>query len=130
MKKFLKIALFVAMLVICAAPVFALPPPPPAGLDVGLDSIKTTGLGQTDLRAGIGGIIKVALSFLGVIAIVIVLIGGFKYMTAGGKDDKTKDAKNWIISGIIGIAIILSAYAITTFVIEKLVGATGGTLAD
>jgi hypothetical protein len=72
----------------------------------------------------------VALSFLGVVAIVIVLIGGFKYMTAGGKDDKLKEAKGWIISGIIGIAIILSAYAITTFVIEKLIGATGGVVAD
>ncbi|MBI5254494.1 hypothetical protein HY932_01800 [Candidatus Falkowbacteria bacterium] len=128
-KKFLMIAMFVAMLAIYAVPVFALPAPPTT-LDVGLESIKSTGLGQTDLRTGIGGIIKVALSFLGVIAIVIVLIGGFKYMTAGGKDEKTKDAKNWIISGIIGIAIILSAYAITTFVVEKLVGATGGTLAD
>ncbi len=123
-KRFLMIAVFVAMLAICAGPILA------ESLDVGLSPLKTTGLGQTDLRSGIGGIIKVALSFLGVIAIVIVLIGGFKYMTAGGQDTKTKEAKNWIISGIIGIAIILSAYAITTFVIEKLVGATGGTLAD
>lgn len=104
----------------------------PAGLDVGLDKLSSTGLGgqDSDLREVVGSIIKVALSFLGVVAIIIVLIGGFKYMTAGGSDDKVAEARKWIISGIIGVAIILAAYAITTFVIERLVSATGGALVD
>lgn len=123
----------VALVAVFAGPILTLAAPttPPVNsLDVGLGQLSSTGLGQTELRTGVGAIIKVALSFLGVIAIIIVLIGGFKYMTAGGKDDKLKEAKGWIISGIIGIAIILSAYAITTFVIEKLIGATGGVVAD
>ena len=82
------------------------------------------GLGGGDLRATIGAIIKVALSFLGIIALCIVLLGGFKYMVAGGDDEKTSEAKQLIVSAIIGLAIILSAWAITTFVVSNLITAT------
>ena len=76
----------------------------------GLEGLNEDGtFGTKDLKSTVGSIIKVALSFLGVVAIVIVLIGGFKYMTAGGSDEKTGDAKKYIISGIIGLALILRA---------------------
>ena len=97
----------------------------PFGVDVVGGATSLTGQGA-DLRVTIGNIIKVALSFLGVIAIVIVLIGGFKYMTSGGDDTKTAAARNYIISGIIGLAIVLSAYAITSFVMTQLITATKG----
>jgi hypothetical protein len=61
-----------------------------------------------------------------IIAVVIVLIGGFKYMTSGGSEEKTTEARKLIVSGIIGLAIILSAWAITSFVVSRLVGATQG----
>lgn len=83
-----------------------------------------TGLGQQDLKAGIGELINVALGFLGIVAVIIILFGGFKWMTAGGNDEKVGEAKRLIIAGIIGLAIILSAYAITTFVLQSLIDAT------
>ena len=83
-----------------------------------------TGLGQKDLKSGIGELINVALGFLGIVAVIIILFGGFKWMTAGGNDEKVGEAKRLIIAGIIGLAIILSAYAITTFVLESLIDAT------
>ena len=55
-------------------------------------------------------IINVALGFLGIIAVVIVLMGGFKYMISGGNEEKVGEAKKLIVSGIIGLAIILSAW--------------------
>jgi len=118
------LAMFMVLAVV--APVFAEPAAPAAPADpFGLVGVNEDGVfGTKDLKATVGSIIKVALSFLGVVAIVIVLIGGFKYMTAGGSDEKTGDAKKYIISGIIGLAIILSAYAITTFVLDSLVTAT------
>lgn len=91
------------------------------GVDVVGSSVK---LGGGDVRQTAARIINVALGFLGIIAVVIVLIGGFKYMVAGGAEDKTAEARKLIVSGIIGLAIILSAWAITSFVISKLVTAT------
>src|SRR3989339_1136358 len=85
---------------------------------------ETTGLGQADLKTAIGQLINVALGFLGVVAVVIILMGGFKWMTAGGNDKNVEEAKRLIIAGIIGLAIILAAYAIASFVISSILSAT------
>jgi len=84
------------------------------------------GLGSQDIRETVADIIRVALGLLGIVAVVIILIGGFTWMTAGGNDDKVAQAKKWIFSGIIGLAIILSAYALSSWVIDVLVEATKG----
>jgi Zn-dependent protease with chaperone function len=85
------------------------------------------GLPEQDIRVTIARIIRIAMGMLGIIAVVIILIGGFTWMTAGGNDEKIAEAKKWIFSGIIGLAIILSSYAIATFVINSLISATTGT---
>ncbi|HPF95007.1 MAG TPA: pilin [bacterium] len=93
--------------------------------DLGVGAISNDiKLGSGDVRQTAARIINVALSFLGLISVVIVLIGGFKYMVSGGNDTKTDEAKKLITSGIIGLAIILSAWAITSFVISQLLTAT------
>ncbi len=98
--------------------------------DLGIQYGAATGLASTDVRITIGNIIRVAMGLLGIIAVVIILIGGFTWMTAGGNEEKVGEAKKWIFSGIIGLAIILSAYAIANFVVSSLVTATtsGGNL--
>ena len=100
---------------------------PEQKITLGLDVLETPGtlaLGQSDIRVTVARIINVALSLLGIIAVVVTLIGGFLWMTAGGNDEQIEKAKGWIFSGIIGLAIILSAFAISKFVIEKLGAAT------
>lgn len=93
--------------------------------DLGVGAIQNDiKLGSGDVRQTAARIINVALGFLGIIAVVIVLVGGFKYMISGGNEEKTSEAKNLIVSGIIGLAIILSAWAITSFVIGQLLSAT------
>lgn len=92
--------------------------------DLGLGYADTTGLGNKDIRTTVASIIKTAMGMLGIVAVVIVLIGGFKWMTAGGNDDQVGEAKKWIFSGVIGLAIILSAYALASFVINQLITAT------
>ncbi len=82
------------------------------------------------LQGTVVRLINVALSLLGIVAVVIVLIGGFKWMTAGGNEDKTVEARKLIFSGIIGMAIILSAWAIARFVLSNLASATNVRGAD
>jgi hypothetical protein len=85
-----------------------------------------TGLGtDSGLEETIGNIINIVIGFLGIVAVVIVLLGGFKWMTAGGNDEKVAEAKKLLIAGVIGLAIVLSAYAITSFVIGSLLTAAG-----
>jgi hypothetical protein len=94
--------------------------------DLGLTPAFTSevGLGDNDLQDTIAQLINVALGFLGIVAVIIILFGGFKWMTAGGNDEKVGEAKRLIIAGIIGLAIILSAYAIASFVLDSLLSAT------
>lgn len=89
-----------------------------------LDSELQGTLGNSDLRTTVARLINVALSLLGVIAVVIILAGGFKWMTAGGNDDKVAEARKMIFSGVIGLAIILSSWAIALFVLNRLRDAT------
>ncbi|MBI2475590.1 hypothetical protein HYV69_04190 [Candidatus Uhrbacteria bacterium] len=88
------------------------------------------GLGSADLVDTVSSIIRVALGFLGVIAVVIILLGGFKWMTSQGNDTKLKDAKNLIYAGIVGLVIVLMAYAIASFVITQITSVTSETPAS
>ena len=88
--------------------------------DLGLYYGEAIGLGTRSLQETIASIIRVVLSLLGIVALVIVLMGGFQWMTAGGNDENVKKAKQRIFQGIIGLAIVLSAFAISKFVIESL----------
>ncbi len=107
--------------------VFSLAVLPAFAQGLGLNYGASTGLGSQDIRATIGTIIKVALGLIGIIALVIVIAGGFIWMTSFGDEAKVEKAKNMILMGIVGLAIILSAYAITSFVISQLTQATGFT---
>lgn len=87
-----------------------------------------TGLGDADLQVTIGALIKTVIRFLGIIAVVVVLYGGFKWMTASGNDEKVAEAKRILIAGLIGLAIVLTALAITNFVIGQILSATQDSL--
>lgn len=95
-----------------------------SNLDLGINYGAYTGLGTKDVRETVSSIINVALGLLGIVAVVIILIGGFEWMTAGGNEEKTGEAKQRIFAGVIGLAIILSAYAIAKFVVSSLTTAT------
>jgi hypothetical protein len=79
------------------------------------DFANTAGLGSGDLTSAIAYAIRVGLGFLGVAAVAIILIGGFKWVTAGGEDEKVKKAKKYIFQGLFGLVIVLAAYTIATF---------------
>ncbi|OGY44980.1 MAG: hypothetical protein A2729_01810 [Candidatus Buchananbacteria bacterium RIFCSPHIGHO2_01_FULL_39_14] len=96
-----------------------------ATLDVGLEYGTFTGLGTKDLREGVMAIVNVLLGFLGIIAIIVVLYGGFVWLISAGSEEKVSQAKKIITAGIIGLVIIFVSYAITTFVINSLIEATG-----
>ena len=119
-KMFATLAVFTTMLV----PVVVAAQGQITPMDLGIDKAAATGLGNKDIRTTVASILRTAMGLLGIVAVVIILIGGFKWMTAGGNDEQTGEARKWIFSGIIGLAIILSAYALATYVINSLVTAT------
>ena len=80
---------------------------------------------SSDLPTLIGNIISVILSVLGIVFVVLVVYAGFLYLTAAGDDSKVKKAKTLLTQSIIGLVIIVAAYAISSFVIDSLVTISG-----
>jgi amino acid transporter len=73
----------------------------------------------------VGVVIEVFLGLLGIIFIFLIIIAGYNWMTAAGEEEKIRKAKSTISRAIIGLIIIVAAYAITYFVFNNLPGATG-----
>ncbi|OGL59753.1 hypothetical protein A3E96_02640 [Candidatus Uhrbacteria bacterium RIFCSPHIGHO2_12_FULL_46_13] len=93
-----------------------------AQVDYGTTLGEQFGLGTgTDVKGAIINIIKFLLTFLGLIAVIIVLYGGFQWMTAAGNEEKITSARSTLTAGLIGLVIILAAYAITSFIIQTVV---------
>lgn len=89
------------------------------GTAIGTDATTNT------LPELIGNIIAVLLSVLGIIFVVLVVYAGFLYLTAAGDDTKVKKAKTLLSQSIIGLVIIIAAYAIASFVIDALTDVAG-----
>lgn len=100
---------------------------PPQSIQEGLEQFRNeTNLGTDfELIPTVARIINILLGFLGVLAVILVLWAGFKWMTAAGDEQQINDAKKIMSGGVIGLMIILVAYAITAFVINQLTEATG-----
>ncbi|MFN3302066.1 MAG: Mbov_0395 family pilin-like conjugal transfer protein, partial [Patescibacteria group bacterium] len=81
-----------------------------------INLVAPTPIIRADLIALIFKIIQYLLSFLGVVAIVILIYGGYLWMTARGDEEKVRKAKKVLINGLIGLIIILLSYAIVSFV--------------
>jgi hypothetical protein len=93
--------------------------------DFGLEQVnKSIGLEAGDPRIIAGRIVQIALSFLGLIILVLMIYAGFLWMTSGGEEEKISRAKNILKNSIIGLIITLSAWGITTFIISRLFNAT------
>lgn len=102
-----------------------------------LEKAQTGGLEQVgeaygggvpqDARNIVVDIIKIVLGFLGIISVVLIVYAGFTWMMAGGNEEKISEAKKILTAGIIGLVIILSAYAIADFVITYIYSAANGT---
>ncbi len=130
MNKISKHLISLAIVSLLVIPVFVLPANAQTA-DFGINQVEN-GLGgalggkDTDPRELVGRIINLALGFLGLIAVVIILMGGFKWMTAGGNEDKVAEAKKLLGAGVIGLVIVLAAWALASWLIGAIYNQTIG----
>lgn len=129
-KRIVKNLLAFAILAFLAIPMVTMAQTINVGIDKIQEGFADNGLSNADPRVTVAKLINVAMLFLGLIAVVLILLAGFKWMMAGGNEDKVGEAKKLMGAGVIGLVIILSAWGIATFILNQLVGATGGTLAS
>lgn len=82
--------------------------------------------GNGGLTEILGRIINIALGFLGIVFLVLLIYAGFMWMTAAGDEGKVKKAREMITQAVIGLIVIVAAYAISSFVLTSLVNVTNG----
>ncbi len=82
--------------------------------------------GSVDLITLIGRIINVVFGFLGVIMLGYILYAGYLWMSAGGDTKKVDEARNTIRNAIIGMVILVSSFAIVSFIMRQLGGVATG----
>ncbi|MFH0956065.1 MAG: hypothetical protein V1801_02535 [Candidatus Falkowbacteria bacterium] len=79
-----------------------------------------------DIRIMVARLIRIILELLGIIAVVIIIVAGFRWMMAGGDEEKVTASKKQLINGLMGLIIILAAFSIATFVLNRLIYMTTG----
>jgi hypothetical protein len=144
MKLFKKIqiisVIFLSMFVLSTSVVFAQAPALQNTEDVQnqADAFRSTSgytevSGSTGVSDIVARVIFTALSLLAMIFIVLIIIAGYQWMTAGGNEEQITKAKKNISNAVIGLVIILSAYAVTWFIFTSLpmsagTGSSGGSV--
>ena len=76
---------------------------------------------QTNVNNIVNTIINVFSWLVGIVAVIMVIFGGFRYITAAGDTTKTKTAKDTILFALIGIIIVALAQTIVKYVLNLVV---------
>lgn len=92
-----------------------------AELDVsgstGCSTAKSTG--NSTFQRYLNDIVNILSVIVGVVAVIMIIVGGFRYITSGGSSEKVTAAKNTILYGIIGLIIVALAQVIVRFILGK-----------
>ena len=104
-----------------------------AQVDLGLNYGEDIGLpvpATTDLREMAVRILQYFLSFVGLVAVAVIIYGGFRWTTSGGDPEKIGRAKKTILNGAIGLIIVIAAFAIVQYIIGFGQGMLSGVCTD
>ncbi len=93
----------------------------PYGIDCGEES----GLTRKDIRQVAAEIINAVLQITGIILLGYIIYAGYLWMTAAGDTEQIEKSKTIISACVMGLLIVLSAFSLSQFVIDKLRSATG-----
>lgn len=130
MKKYINLTLRALLIVpafalsmgVLAAPMMPADNVSALGLRDGADSAQ--GEDQASDIEGQGGIfqqiVNILLFLIGAVAVIMLVIGGFRYVISGGDQSQVTSAKNTILYAIVGIVVAFLAYAAVNFVLNNL----------
>ena len=130
LQKFAKLALIAGSLVTAVALMPVITHAQGTATTFSVESVGSQiGLGDADLRETVINIIRWLLGFMTLIAVVFIIWGGFMWLTAGGNEERVEKAKQTITAAVIGLIVILLAWAIVIFVARTTANVTQQTSA-
>lgn len=96
--------------------------PVAAGLSGGTPTEGGTGF--KDLPTAISTIFDFVIVLGAVVFVILFLVGGIQYLTAAGNEEATGKAKRLLVDAIVGLVIVLAAWAIGNFILDRLIGSS------
>lgn len=78
-----------------------------------------TATGTTKIQEIVTLVVNVFSIVVGIVAVIMIVVGGFKYITSGGDSGNITSAKNTIVYAVIGLVIVALAQFIVKFVLNK-----------
>ena len=117
---FKKLSLVLILVVLFSIPVFVFSANP-TGLNALKSNLDRTGQAagadtSGDLQTIVGTGINAALTLIGLIFLILMVYAGYLWMTARGSEEVITKSKGIVTAAIIGLVLVVSAYAITAFV--------------
>ena len=121
-----KLSSFVATGLVLSAFVAAAVSSPSYAIDVfgscggdGSGTAVCNASGSDSFPKFMGNIVSVLLYALGAVAVIMIVVGGFKYVTSNGDSNNIQSAKNTILYSVVGLVVAIAAQMIVTFVVSK-----------
>lgn len=121
MKKIIASILIAAGLMVGVGGVMtvAVAPTASAQLKDGIKKTKTSENSNTSVDKLVKSVVNILLYIIGIVAVIMIIVGGIQYATSSGDAGKAKTAKNTILYAVAGVVIALFAYAIVNFVVNR-----------
>ncbi len=91
--------------------------------DPGECSATTSEDGEQKVNDLIKDIINIFSIVVGVVAVVMIIYGGFRYITSGGDSGNVTTAKNTILYALVGLLIVVFAQVVVKFILGKITSA-------
>lgn len=74
----------------------------------------------TNANTALQGVLNTVYGAAGIVCVIIIIVGGYIYVTSSGDSSNIKRAKEAILGAVIGIVMIIMAFAITQFITGRL----------
>jgi hypothetical protein len=83
---------------------------------------KSEGSSREGAAKQVQGVINLILMLLGILAVIMIIIGGYRYVTANGDEGSVKQGKDTILYSCIGLVLAIMSYGIVNFIVDRMSG--------
>lgn len=90
------------------------------GCDGNSDSAVCASKGKDNVNDTVKNLINLSMTVIGIVAVIVIIISGFKFITANGDASKVASARHTLLYAVIGLIVALMSWAIVAFVVNRL----------
>ena len=108
---------------LCTAPVNAINVNPKENAKKAAEIFEGESEGGVDtgnLTESLKGIFNFVFSMMGIVAVIVIILGGIHFMTSTGDPGKVKKGKDTMIWGIVGLLVVIFSFAIVNFILQHI----------